>query len=171
MTHAEYKTLQDILTSEPFKVRPRLVEFMKTVTVVEEKKVKSNWSSNQRKAFHVGCEELANYLNERGMDMRAVLKQEVDIPWNKDSVKNYIFRPIMKAMYGYESHTELKKIEEVSNLWDIAMKHLGERHHVEYMEFPHEIGKTEENMSGYKTNAGQGTKGVEYPEYEGAVKF
>lgn len=99
---------------------------------------KGTWTDNQRKAFHKGCEELANHLNEHGKDMRAVLKHDVDIPWSKDTVKEFIFRPIMKALYGYESHTELKKIEEVSKLWDVAFKHLGERVEVEYMEFPHD---------------------------------
>lgn len=101
----------------------------------------TNWTDNQRKAFHAGCQELADHLNAHGKDMRAVLKHDVDIPWTKDTVKEYIFRPIMKAMYGYESHTELKKIEEVSKLWDVAFKHLGERVEVEYMEFPHDPNK------------------------------
>ena len=61
-----------------------------------------------------------------------------------------------------ESHTELKKIEEVSHLWDVAMKHLGERVEVEYMEFPHDKKKAEENVGGYKTDAGKGA--VEYDD-------
>lgn len=129
---------------------------------------KGTWTDNQRKAFHVGCEELANYFVAHGLDMKAVLKHDVDIPWTKESVKEFIFRPIMKAMYGYESHTELKKIEEVSQLWNVAMKHLGERRYtnkegeevvIEHMDFPNDKDRGND-----LTKARNIASKMEYPE-------
>lgn len=115
-----------------------------------------NWTDDQREAFHVGCTELANYFTAHGLDMKAVLRHDVDIPWTKDTVKEFIFRPIMKAMFGYTSHTQLKK-GEVSKLWDVAMKHLGERRYqnrqgeevvIEHMDFPHDPEKGNDKLKG-----------------------
>lgn len=154
MTQTEFDELQTLLTKHTFDAGPKALDWLSRQTVdmpVEGQNLpvepsKGTWTDNQRKAFHKGCEELADYLNAHGKDMRAVLKHDVDIPWSKDTVKEFIFRPIMKAMYGYESHTELKKIEEVSKLWDVAMKHLGERVEVEYMEFPNDKARNEMQM-------------------------
>ena len=132
MTSQEISQLKEIYNGNPKEIKYHLGVF-----ISKQESKGNNWTDNQRKAFHKGCQELADHLNETGRDMRAVLKHDVDIPWTKDAVKNFLFRPIMKAMYGYESHTELKKIEEVSKLWDVTMKYLGQNAHVEYMEFPH----------------------------------
>lgn len=169
MKTEEYNALSKIASGEPFLVRKRLKDLLATITPENPSESivapqKGTWTDNQRKAFHKGCEELANHLNEHGKDMRAVLKHDVDIPWSKDTVKEFIFRPIMKALYGYESHTELKKIEEVSKLWDVAFKHLGERVEVEYMEFPHDPNKGNDLIKAIDKS-----KNLEYPPdiYEG----
>ena len=64
-------------------------------------------TDKQNKALHVYCELLAEELNKAGLDMRTVLKPEVDIPWTKISVKNFLWRPIQKIMMDKESTTEL----------------------------------------------------------------
>lgn len=162
MTPSTKQQLTDILTRKerPWDRVKDALAFIESCEVSEEpKKKQANWTDNQRKAFHAGCTELADHLNSIGKDMRTVLKHDVDIPWTKDTVKEFIFRPIMKAMYGYESHTELKKIEEVSKLWDVAMKHLGEKVEVEYMEFPNDKNKPTllQNL--------EDAKKIDYPEY------
>lgn len=167
MTHEEHKKLLEIANNKkPWLVTNALKEYIASVVPEnasegQNEPRKGTWTDNQRKAFHKGCQELADYLNEHGKDMRAVLKHDVDIPWTKDTVKEFIFRPIMKAMFGYESHTELKKIEEVSKLWDVAMKHLGERVEVEYMEFPNDKQRAIEENQGYKL--GRTPQNYEYP--------
>lgn len=172
MTQTEFDELQTLLTTNTFDARPKALDWLSRQTIdtpatsqnLPSEPHKGTWTDNQRKAFHKGCEELANHLNEHGKDMRAVLKHDVDIPWTKDTVKEFIFRPIMKALYGYESHTELKKIEEVSKLWDVAFKHLGERAEVEYMEFPHDPNKGNDKIKGITLS-----KNLDYPEdiYDG----
>lgn len=173
MTKSEFDTLKSFVTDRPWLASVRLKQYLaenppKEAVAGQNEAHKGTWTDNQRKAFHKGCEELAAYLNERGLDMKAVLKDEVDIPWDKDNVKEYIFRPIMKAMWGYESHKQLKKVEQVSQLWNVAMKHLGERHSVEYMEFPHDRQKAEQEMGGYRTDT---DKGDDYPQYHGQPSF
>ena len=166
MTHAEYKELQDILASEPFKVRPRLVEFMKTVKVVEEVKPKPTRTSTQNNALWLDCELIAQKLNDAGIDWKQVIKGGgIDIPVTKDSVMEFMWRPVMQVMFSKTSTRELAKTQgEIDKIHETIMRALMEKHHIEWHDFPHDSVKTEENMSGYKTNAGQGTKGVEYPE-------
>jgi hypothetical protein len=95
----------------------------------------------QNSALHLGLGMIAKTLNEAGLDMRKVLKPEIDIPWTLESVKEYLFRPIMKAMYHKKSTTELSKIGEIEEIWDVLMRHLGEKHEVEYIPFPSEQTK------------------------------
>ena len=64
-------------------------------------------TKQQNKAIHVYFKEVADVLNESGLEMKKVLKPEVEIPWTEQSIKDHIWRPIMRAMYGIESTTEM----------------------------------------------------------------
>ena len=80
----------------------------------------------QQNALHKGFELLAEALNDAGYEMKAVLAvKEVDVPWTKESVKEVLFRPIMSAMTEKGSTTELGTVE-VSEVWDVLNRHLGE---------------------------------------------
>lgn len=59
-------------------------------------------TGQQNRAAHKGFEILADALNASGKDMRVVLKPEINIPWTKASVKEYLFKPIMRAMFQTE---------------------------------------------------------------------
>lgn len=120
-------------------------------------------TNQQSKALHLGMEFIAEELNNAGYDMKKVLKQEVDIPWTKETVKEYLFKPIMKALYHHESTTDLKKTEEIEKVWDTLMRHLGEKFHIEYVPFPNNEIRQWEEVGGYKTQAGQAN---DYPEYD-----
>lgn len=80
-------------------------------------------TTKQNKALHVYCEELAVELNNAGLDMKAVLKPEIDIPWNGLTVKEYIWRPIQKAALKKESTTELTTAE-VNQIFEIIHRHI-----------------------------------------------
>ena len=104
-------------------------------------------TEQQNKALHKGCELLAKALNDAGLDMRVVLKPEINIPWTKISVKEYIIRPIMRAMTAKSSTTKLEKADgEIEKIWDTAMRFLAEKHHLEYIPFP-------SNVLGYSETA------------------
>ena len=80
----------------------------------------------QNKALHKYCEMLAEALNDAGLDMRTVLKPGVAIPWNKERVKDALWRPIQEAMTDKESTTELDTAEP-SRIYDVLDRHLGEK--------------------------------------------
>lgn len=96
---------------------------------------------DQNKAIHVFFDLLARELNAAGLDQRKVLKPGIEIPWTATAVKEQIWRPIQKAMYNKNSTTELDKIEEIDNIHETIMRHLGEKFGVEYIEFPNDPEK------------------------------
>lgn len=109
----------------------------------------------QNRALHKYFEILAETLNNAGLDMRVVLKPSVDIPWNKNSIKEYIWRPIQEAQLGKKSTTELKTTE-INLVWETINRHLSEKFGVSEA-FPsiEEImfkQKEEEEMSRIKKN-------------------
>lgn len=63
-------------------------------------------TARQNRSMHKWLQELAEALNAAGLDMRRVLKAEVDIPWTQVSAKEFLWRPIQQAMTGHESTTE-----------------------------------------------------------------
>ncbi len=104
-------------------------------------------TSQQNKSIHLGCTMIADTLNDAGLDMKKVLKPEINIPWTTESVKEYIFRPIMKAMYQKQSTTELDKVQEIDKIWETIMRFLMEKHHIDYVPFPHDAEKLTENLA------------------------
>lgn len=65
-----------------------------------------NRTRKQNNALHKWLGELADALNDAGLDMRRVIKQEVDIPWTLHSAKEFLWRPIQQAMTGHTSTTQ-----------------------------------------------------------------
>ena len=64
-------------------------------------------TDQQNRALHLYFTQLAKILNEAGLDMRKVLKPSINIPWTAKSIKENLWRPIMKIQLGKDSTTEL----------------------------------------------------------------
>jgi len=90
---------------------------------MEEKKR----TSQQNRALHLYFETISKELNDAGLDMKTVLKPEIDIPWTKDTVKDYLWRPVQKALLGKESTTKLLKNGDIEKIIDILQRHLGDK--------------------------------------------
>lgn len=65
----------------------------------------------QNRALWKMFENLANELNDSGNDMKRTLKPEIDIPWNKNTVCEYLWKPVQKAQLQKESTKELSTTE------------------------------------------------------------
>jgi hypothetical protein len=63
-------------------------------------------TSTQNASLHLFCDMLANALNDAGFDFRAFVKEGYAVPFTDDLVKDYIWRPIQKAITGKESTTK-----------------------------------------------------------------
>jgi len=86
-------------------------------------------SGQQNRALHQWCGWVADALNERGLDFRQSLRQDVDVPWNRDLVKDYMWRVVQVAVTGKESTTQPHK-DEYPQIYDVLNRHLIERFNI-----------------------------------------
>lgn len=93
---------------------------------MKDEKVYPQRTKQQNKALHVLFSLLAEELNNNGLDMRKTLKPEVEIPWSKMAVKEYLWRPIQQAQFAKKSTTELTT-KEIDEVFDTINRHIGER--------------------------------------------
>lgn len=91
-------------------------------------------TTQQNKALHLLLGMLANALNDAGYDMKKTLREDVDIPWEAKTVKEYLWRPIQQAQLGKDSTTELTTVE-IDKVFDTLNRHLGEKTGV-HVSFP-----------------------------------
>ena len=89
----------------------------------------------QNASMHKWFELVADTLNNAGLDMKRVLKPDVDIPWTKTSVKEFIWRPIQEAMFDKESTTEANKVE-YGEIEEVIRRHLAQKHGVSLPPWP-----------------------------------
>ena len=66
---------------------------------------------------------LADELNSAGFDMRKTLKEQVEIPWEPHTAKEFLWRPIMEMQLGIDSTKELTTtdIDKVYNTLNLHL--------------------------------------------------
>ncbi len=103
---------------------------------MEKPKEQKLRTEQQNKALHLYFQWLADELNNAGLDMRKTLKPEIDIPWSKSSVKEYMWKPVQKMVLDKNSTTQLKKGEkEIDKVYDTLNRYLLEKFGV-HIPFP-----------------------------------
>lgn len=153
MTKQEHQELQTIAETEPWLVRRKLTEFLERTPIEETHEPRT---SQQLKAIWVDCQLIAEKLEAAGIDWKMVMsKSGTAIPVTKDSVMSLMWRPVMKVLYNHDSTKKLEKTKQIDKIHEVIMRTLGERHGIEWHDFPH-VEKLEEENSSY-----------EYPEYTG----
>jgi len=91
-------------------------------------KPKKNRTNQQNNALHLWLSQVAQVLCENGESMQHILSNtKFEIMPTKESVKVMIFKPIMQAMFGKKSTTELNKQQEIDKVVDVIIKHFGDR--------------------------------------------
>jgi len=104
----------------------------KEVTI-DIKKHKNTRTQRQNRAMHKLFRELSQQMNEQGLTLQQVLRTDVETMMTPKLVKEVIWRPVQKAMYGKESTTQLTT-DEVDKVFDVINKHLGK--HGIHVPFP-----------------------------------
>ena len=89
----------------------------------------------QNKALHLYFTLVSETLNNAGLDMRKALSPEIDIPWSKSSVKEYLWRPIQKAQLQRRSTTELTT-RDVNIIYETLNRFLGQKLGIDTPPFP-----------------------------------
>lgn len=83
-------------------------------------------SELQNNALHKYCEMVAEALNDAGLDMRQVIREDVDIPWSKNTVKEHLWRPIQLVMTKHKSTTKPKR-GEYTEIYETLSRHLASK--------------------------------------------
>jgi hypothetical protein len=87
----------------------------------------------QNRALHLCFQLIAEALNDAGLDMRSVLKPEVDIPWSKDTVKEYLWKPVQRIQLMKSSTTELS-VHDIDTIFETLNRFLSK--HGIHVPFP-----------------------------------
>jgi hypothetical protein len=88
----------------------------------------------QNKALWTYFELLAQTLNDAGLDMKVVLKPDIEIPWSKQTIHDYLWLPVQEMLKQKKSTTELTTTE-INEVWEILNRHLSEKFGL-YIAFP-----------------------------------
>jgi len=91
-------------------------------------------TTKQNNALHLFCTQLAETLNDAGLDQRKVLKPDIEIPWSLNSVKKKLWGSIMQALTGKEHTSDLDR-DEIDKVYMALSRHMGEKFGV-LVEFP-----------------------------------
>ena len=108
-------------------ITTRIIKGLFGKDFVSIESVNESGTAQQRKARWLWCGQCAEALNEKHFDMRAIIREDVEIPWSKDSFMEYVFRPLMKAMFNKKSTNQLMKTGEMDKLIDVINKLIAER--------------------------------------------
>lgn len=103
-------------------------------------------TDQQNKALYLYFEMLSKALNDAGLDMRVVLKPEVEIPWTKISVKEHLWRPIQKIMLDKESTTEANT-SDYNKIYEVLHRHMAQKHGITVLWPHHSMQGFEEHWS------------------------
>lgn len=110
--------------------------------------IKKQRTIAQNRACHLLFKFLSDELNNAGLDIRATLKPDFNLPWTPVLIKEILFRPIIKIMLGKQSTTQLKT-DEIDKIYDVIVRELGEKHGFECPDFPsiESLIKAHQNIS------------------------
>ncbi|MEO0304705.1 MAG: hypothetical protein ABIM64_05535 [candidate division WOR-3 bacterium] len=95
--------------------------------LIEIESVINRRTLQQNAALHLLFTQLAEKLNEKGFDMRKIIRKDVEISWTPHSVKEYLWKPLQKVITGKKSTTKLDKIGEIDTIYDNLNRILIER--------------------------------------------
>ena len=80
----------------------------------------------QNSALHLYFTLVADALNEAGLDIQEVTKNQMDIPWSEIMVKELIWKRAQKIHCEFESTTKLTT-KDIDIIFDIVNRFLGEK--------------------------------------------
>lgn len=126
-------------------------------TITAEIDVEKNPKTpKQRKALHVWFELLAEILNDAGLDKKVVLealeKYGLYVPWSKESVKEDLYKPVMKAMTTKES-TEQLNTKQPKEVCKVLGTRLSESLGITPPDWPHKPTEEESRYDNPKPKA------------------
>tara|TARA_R110000772_G_C13310282_1_gene440308 strand:+ start:37822 stop:38241 length:420 start_codon:yes stop_codon:yes gene_type:complete len=83
-------------------------------------------TGQQNKAVHVFFDLVAEALNERGITFTEFFRDGFEVKWSSAIVKQEIWRPVQKAVIGFETSTSKCKTTDYPNIYEPINKKLSE---------------------------------------------
>lgn len=83
-------------------------------------------TATQNNALHLYFQQVADTLNEHGLDIKIILKPGLEISWSPVMVKELLWRPVQKAHLNKQSTTELDSIWDITAVYDLVNRHLSQ---------------------------------------------
>ena len=96
--------------------------------VIVQPLVRKRRTPTQNNCIHAYCEAVASDLNKAGYHREMtsdILKAPVELPWDKDSVKEHIWHEVQRSYTKVESSADLTTTQ-VQEIHQIIAKHLAE---------------------------------------------
>lgn len=91
------------------------------------------WTPSQKGSMYIWLEDLAAILNDSGLDRVAIMeelaKHGIELPWDKISTKELLWKPVLKVMSGKTS-TEDQSTVDPSAICDAITRKLGQKYGV-----------------------------------------
>ncbi len=81
----------------------------------------------QNDALHLWYEWVAKAFNDAGYSVQMVLSQKMELDWDKNMVKDLLWRPALVALLNKKSTTELHKMQDIDKVWEHLNRHLGDK--------------------------------------------
>lgn len=106
-------------------------------------KSESRRTNQQNRSLHLLMQQLAETLNNAGLDMKKTLKHDAEIPWSPDRVKEFIWRPLQIAILGIESTTEANTTD-YTKVYDVLAHHMATKHGITIPAWPDRFTQAEE---------------------------
>jgi len=102
---------------------------------------KENRTLTQNGSMHLWFTQVSKALNDAGYSVQAILKlfkEGYDLEFTTENVKEILWRPAQKGMYGKLSTKDLDKHKEITEIHKVVMRFLSEKAHIDYIPFPFE---------------------------------
>ncbi len=77
-----------------------------------------------KKGLRIYYNLVADALNDAGADMRVFLPQGTEVWWSKDTVKDFLWKPVQKLQFNTDSTKQLLT-NEIDPVYDTVNRHLG----------------------------------------------
>jgi hypothetical protein len=92
---------------------------------------------SQNNAIHLYFKQVSDALVENNYSVQDVLKNfTMEVEWTPTAVKEILWKFAQKRMFGKASTTELNKKDEITKVWEVMNRFLGEKLHIESIPFP-----------------------------------
>ena len=105
--------------------------------VVKFESPENHRTPTQNNSLHRWCALVANFLNEAGLDMRRTIREDIEIPWSKHSVKEYLWKPLQEAIAGKRSTAEASTTD-YAEVEKTMRRHFGQKFGIDLPDWPHQ---------------------------------